>query len=169
MVLVDWQIRKLCEAGLVDPFDPEMINPSSIDIRIGYTAMCDTGQGFRDFDFYDFTKDFPYFMQPNECLLVATLESFNVPDNIAIELKLKSSRAREGLSHALAGWVDNGFHGILTLELKNYSTKHPVAIYPGLRIGQLILHETLLPDKTYQSGRYAGHNTVIGSMDSHFV
>lgn len=166
MVLVDWQIKQLCEHGLINPYDPDLVNPSSLDIRIGDSAMVDTETGFEPHVQFDlFNKDKPYVMMPNECILLCTLESFNLPPHIACELKLKSSRAREGLSHALAGWVDNGFHGVLTLELKNYSTKHCVAIYPGMRIGQVILYNTPFPSTTYKNGRYAGHSTVVGSLD----
>lgn len=166
MLLVDWEIKNLCDAGLVTPFDEELINPSSVDVRIGYTALQDTETGFRDYpQFKKHTKDYPYRLMPNECLLVATLENFKLPSNIACELKLKSSRAREGLSHALAGWIDNGFNGVLTLELKNYSQYREIPIYPGLRIGQLIVFDTSQPTKTYEKGRYSGHTTVIPSLD----
>lgn len=165
-VFVDWQIKKLCEQGMINPFIPEHINPSSIDVCIGISAMVDTVNGFENHAQFDlYTKEKPYPLQPNECMLVSTMETLKLPSHIAAELKLKSSRAREGLSHALAGWIDNGFHGILTLELKNYSTKHCVNIYPGLRVGQLKIINTALPEKTYLNGRYAGKTTVLGSLD----
>lgn len=166
-VLIDWQIRNLCEHGMIEPFNPEHINPSSVDICIGNTAMIDTEDGFKDYPLFgDCNINNPYYMEPNECMLVSTLETLKLPPYITCGLKLKSSRAREGLSHALAGHIDNGFHGILTLELKNYSTKHKVKIYPGLRVGQLIVYNTDIPNKTYENGRYAGHDKVMGSLDA---
>jgi dCTP deaminase len=208
-MLVDHQIRELCENGFVFPYDPELINPSSLDIRVGYTAMADRGWGvfdglrrwlvcnfksiieddyktfpyrfsgrledwvkdnaenpyFKSISFANYTKDKPYWLKPGECLLVGTLEKFSIPDNIAVELKLKSSRAREGLSHALAGHFDNGFHGVGTLEIHNISKWHSIPIYPQQRIGQVILHMTATPHKSYSSGRYAGHDSVVSSMD----
>lgn len=166
MVLVDWQIRNLCNHGLLFPFDEDLINPASIDIRVGKTALIDTEEGFIDYpDFESYTVDNPYLLRPNECLMVATLEYLKFPPFICADLKLKSSRAREGLSHSLAGWIDNGFHGIVTMELKNFSTKRDVKIYPNLRIGQLVIHNTDTPQKDYSHGRYAGHNKVLGSLD----
>ena len=187
MLLVDYQIKSLCEnQNLIEPFDPALVNPSSIDIRLGrnlivhrkgdswFKKLLKTLLGLQHtivepfeetIDISDCSKDDPYVLEPNQFVLAQTLEYLNLPPNIAVELKLKSSRAREGLSHALAGWVDNGFHGVLTLELKNYSTEKPVYIYPRLRIGQLILHQTDLPNKTYVNGRYAGFKTVQGSLD----
>lgn len=184
-VLVDHQIKSLCEQGLVNPYDKSLINPSSLDIRLGNNLIVHIkGDGFftrlwkklrkreqdivrphhKTISISHCTKDNPYILEPNEFVLAETLEYLTVPTNIAIELKLKSSRAREGLSHALAGWVDNGFYGVLTLELKNYSTRKPVFIYPTLRIGQLIIHSTEEPTTPYQ-GKYSGFNTVMGSLD----
>lgn len=159
-VLVDYQIKSLCEQGLVNPYDESLINPSSLDIRLGNSLIVDD----EITDISHHTRNNPYILEPNEFVLAETLEYLTVPSNIAIELKLKSSRAREGLSHALAGWVDNGFYGVLTLELKNYSTRKPVFIYPTLRIGQLIIHSTEQPTTPYQ-GKYSGFNTVMGSLD----
>jgi deoxycytidine triphosphate deaminase len=167
MILVDYEIEKLCELGLVSPYDRALVNSTSLDIRIGNTAMIDTVEGFEKYIGFDkYSQDNPYLLNPNECILVGTLEYLQLPKNISAELKLKSSRAREGLSHALAGWIDSEFCGVLTLELKNYSTKHPVKIYPNLRVGQLILHQTQEPKKSYLDGRYAGKNTVMGSLDA---
>jgi len=159
-VLVDHQIKSLCEKGLVKPYDESLVNPSSLDIRLGNNLIIDNEIA----NISHHTKENPYILDANEFVLAETLEYLTVPSNVAIELKLKSSRAREGLSHALAGWVDNGFHGVLTLELKNYSTKKPVFIYPGLRIGQLIIHSTEEPTTPYQ-GKYSGFTTVMSSLD----
>ena len=185
MILVDWQIRLLCEnQKLVEPYDPELINPSSLDIRLGNNLIVHVkGDGWftrlwkkitrqeiiephEEFlDISDRTKEDPYILKPNEFVLAETLEYFNIPANFGVDMKLKSSRAREGLSHALAGWIDNGFHGVLTLELKNYSDCKSISIYPRLRIGQMIFYRSETPEKTYQNGRYAGHKTVLGSLD----
>lgn len=186
MILVDHEIRNLCEnQNLVTPYNPELINPSSLDIRLGnnlivhvkgdgyFTRLCKklTGQEILEpcekfLDISNRTKENPYILKPNEFVLAETLEYFNIPANFGVDMKLKSSRAREGLSHALAGWVDNGFHGVLTLELKNYSQYKTIGIYPGLRIGQMIFYRSETPEKTYANGRYAGHKTVLGSLDN---
>lgn len=162
-ILVDWQIKNACKAGLIEPYDESFVNPSSIDVCIGKSAMVDTEYGFRNYPTFDLhTKDNPYHLLPNECILVATLEKINLPAYYAAELKLKSSRAREGLNHALAGWIDNGYCGIITLELKNNSTLRSVPIYPGLRIGQLIIFNTTTPEKAYQ-GKYQNADSVLPS------
>lgn len=162
-VLVDWQIKNACKHGLIEPYDESLVNPSSIDVRIGISAMVDTEYGFKEYpNFADFTKEQPFKLMPEECILVATLEKVNLPSYYCAELKLKSSRAREGLNHALAGWIDNGYRGIITLELKNNSRYREIPIYPGLRIGQLIITNTVEPDKPY-NGKYQDATSVLPS------
>lgn len=177
-LLVDWQIKQYCEIGrlvnpyhnedgkLIQSYDSQLINPSSLDFRLGFTALKDTKEGFIDIpDFKYYSKEEPYILEPNKFLLASTYEYFDLFPNMSGEIKLKSSRARDGLSHALAGWVDPAFHGILTLEIKNYSTEQEIEIYPGLRIGQIVFHVHAEPEKTYKDGRYAGKNTVLPSLD----
>ena len=67
-----------------------------------------------------------------------------------------SSRAREGIEHLLAGYLDPGFHGIVTLELINSRQLHPVPIWPGMKIGQLKLSPLQAPpERGYsKTGRY---------------
>lgn len=165
-VLVDSHIHKLCQNGLASPYFKDHVNPSSIDICIGLTALIETEDGLVNHDFSQYSPENPYLLKPNEFILVGTLESFDFPSNICADIKIKSSRAREGLSHALAGWIDCGFKGVLTLELKNYTLYQKIPIYPGLRVAQLILYKTETPDKDYSKGRYSRHETVIASLDN---
>ena len=40
MILADWQIRNLGQEGLlVDPFDESLVNPASLDVRLGPNLM----------------------------------------------------------------------------------------------------------------------------------
>lgn len=56
-----------------------------------------------------------------------------------------SSLGRLGLlTHATAGFVDPGWDGWLTLELSNVATL-PIALYPGMKIGQLAFFELTTP------------------------
>ena len=187
MILVDHQIRNLCEnQNLVTPYNPDLINPASLDIRLGnnliieikgdgwFIRLCKTliGQEHKIIepselflDISDRTKENPYILKPKEFVLAETLEYISIPPNMASEFRLKSTKAREGLGHALAVWIDNGFQGVLTLELINYRRFINLKLYPGLRIGQLFLHQTKTPDNTYKvKGRYAGFKTVVGSL-----
>jgi deoxycytidine triphosphate deaminase len=162
-VLVDYEIQKLCENGFVTPFLVGLINPTSLDIRLGKTVLVDIVGGFKEYDITSYTKENPFLIRPNGFILACTEEYFKIPANYSVEFKLKSSRARERLSHSLAGWAECGFQGSLTLELKNYSDINPVAIYYQQPIGQAIIHKHEMPDSIYQ-GRYSGFDKPVASL-----
>ena len=53
--------------------------------------------------------------------------------------------------HSTAGFVDPGFDGYLTLELSNVANL-PIAIYPGMKIGQISFYQLTTPaDQPYGS------------------
>lgn len=165
-ILCDWQIRARCEnSGMVFPFDDRLLNPASIDVRLGRYIRLESAES-RDlvlFDLKDFTEADPYLMRPGQFLLAETIETFSLPSNIAAQFMLKSSRAREGLEHLMAGYCDPGWHGSkLTMELHNSRQLHPVPIWPGMRIGQMVFHKMSEPPlRSYAvTGRYNNDATV---------
>lgn len=165
-MLVDWQIKELCRKGLIQPFEEYLINTSSLDIRLGSCILIDDSGGFKEHDISSSTPESPFLLPPNGFILAATYEYFTVLDDISLELKLKSSRAREGLSHALAGHVESGFSGCLTLELKNYSQFNSVPLYYKQRIGQAIIYQTEYPDKKYKNTEYSYNSNPVLSRNS---
>jgi dCTP deaminase len=149
MILSDISIRAAIETGRIgiDPFDPTMVQPSSVDVRVD--------RYFRVFENHrypyidpkapqpDLTKevetalDTPFMLHPGEFVLGSTLEVVSLADDIVARLEGKSSLGRLGLLiHSTAGFVDPGFEGHLTLELSNVATL-PIAIYARMKIGQL--------------------------------
>jgi dCTP deaminase len=165
MPLADWQIENLCLAGMVEPFDPDLINPASIDVRLGDNLMIESAatSDLVPYPLSRHSQDNPYPMVPGQFALAQTDVTLDIPPSLAAEFKLKSSRAREGLQHLLAGWIDPGFNGsVLTLELKNVRQLHAVPLWPGLLIGQLVFQRMdALPRRSYaKTGRYNGDTTV---------
>jgi dCTP deaminase len=142
VILCDKEIQQLCEAsGLVMPFDPALLNPASIDLRLGTELMVEVSHTaeLQRLDISHHTARHPYFMAPREFLLAETLEIFHMPADVCGIFCLKSSRAREGYEHSHAGFADPHWSGSkLTLELKNNLTYHNLPIYPGLAIGQMV-------------------------------
>jgi dCTP deaminase len=170
-VLCDWEIRSFCDSHqLVWPFSPELLNPASLDLRLGHHLMIEVSDR-RDLitiDISDRTEEDPYLLTPGEFVLAETVETFNLPDDISAQFVLKSSRAREGFTHALAGWCDPGWNGSkLTLELKNQRRYHSLHLYPNLKIGQMIFYQmNSIPAISYAvTGRYNGHGSVMPSAD----
>jgi dCTP deaminase len=164
-VLADWQIRARCEAGMVVPFNPDLVNPASLDIRLGARIQVEQlfTRKLRTIDISHTTPDRPHHLWPLQWLLAESFETFNVPNNIAAQFKLKSSRAREALDHALAGFCDPGWHGSkLTMELRNNRLLHRVPIWYGMKIGQMKFeYMDALPVRSYaETGRYNNDATV---------
>lgn len=168
-VLCDWQIRELCEeAFLVVPFNPELLNPASIDVLLGDHVMIENPLSLQMelVDLKGYCVNDPYWLHPGHFVLAETQEKFNLPESICGQFALKSSRAREGYSHMLAGWCDPGWHGSkLTLELQNARKLHSLPLYPGLKIGQIIFFEmSACPAKSYAvTGHYNNDVMVSGS------
>ena len=160
--IVDHQIRELCRmTGLVEPFNPEQINPASYDVTLGTTILKE-GVGSEDrWIPVDITSGV-YVLQPGEFILAATEETVRIPNNLEAVFNLKSSRGREGFEHLMAGYIDPGFHGKITLELCNVNRHHRLALEPGMRIGQLRFSKLdAIPHRSYAlTGRYHGDDGV---------
>jgi dCTP deaminase len=170
--LVDFEIEKECiDNALVVPYNKRLLNPASIDVRIGNTARIETIDYIKDepvwvdVDLSAYSETNPYLLPPKAFILVGTLETFNLPSTITAEFRLKSSRAREGWNNCLAVYCDNGWHGsVLTMELINECRYHCLPLYPGLKIGQMVFHRCNEPQRHYGiTGRYNGDKTVMGS------
>ena len=143
MILCDSEIRALCEEGLVTPYDPALVNPASLDVRLGENILIETAltSHMQPRSIAGFTQDRPFLLHPREFILEETVETFFLPSFLAGQFALKSSRARSGIEHLMAGYCDPGWSGSrLTLELQNARALHPVQLWPGMRIGQLVFH-----------------------------
>ncbi len=153
VILSDISIRAAFELGRIqiDPFDPKMVQPSSIDVRVDRYflvfenhryPLIDPKQAQPDLTTQVETDvDQPFILHPGEFVLGSTLEVVGLGDDIVARLEGKSSLGRLGLLiHSTAGFVDPGFEGHLTLELSNVANL-PIAIYPGMKIGQLSFYE----------------------------
>jgi dCTP deaminase len=94
-----------------------------------------------------------YTFRPGYFYLCSTIENIIVPSTHCAFLQMRSSPARKGLGHKMAGFIDPGFEGQITLELE---THLPVRIAQGERIVQLVYDR--LTERTVQSyvGRYKG-------------
>jgi dCTP deaminase len=167
VLLSDRDIRAELEAGRVvlEPFDPTMVQPSSVDVRIDKYFRVFENHRYPHIDPAveqpDLTRevepatDEPFILHPGEFVLASTYEVITLPDDVAGRLEGKSSLGRLGLlTHSTAGWIDPGFSGHVTLELSNVATL-PIKLWPGMKIGQLCLFRTSSPvEHPYGSSAY---------------
>ncbi|GAB2688431.1 dCTP deaminase [Kitasatospora kifunensis] len=167
MLLSDKDIRTEIDNGrvVIDPFDPAMVQPSSIDVRLDRFFRVFENHRYPHIDPSeeqpDLTRlvepdgDDAFILHPGEFVLASTYEVISLPDDVASRLEGKSSLGRLGLlTHSTAGFIDPGFSGHVTLELSNVATL-PIKLYPGMKIGQLCLFRLSSPSEhPYGSARY---------------
>jgi len=167
MLLSDRDIRAEVEANRLrlQPWDPELIQPSSIDVRLDryfrvfnnsqYTHIDPALQQDELTSLVEPAGDEPFVLHPGEFVLGSTLEVVTLPDDLASRLEGKSSLGRLGLiTHATAGFIDPGFSGHITLELSNVANL-PITLWPGMKIGQLCVFRLSSPaEHPYGSARY---------------
>jgi dCTP deaminase len=167
VLLSDRDIRSEIESGRVriDPYEPGLIQPSSIDVRLDRYFRVFENHKYPHIDPAveqpDLTRlvegedDEPFILHPGEFVLASTYEVVTLPDDIASRLEGKSSLGRLGLlTHSTAGFIDPGFSGHVTLELSNVATL-PMKLYPGMKIGQLCMFRLTSPaESPYGSTRY---------------
>lgn len=162
MIVSGASLRRLAKR-IIEPHEEDLVNPASIDIRIGATARVEVAPYRReDLDLTHYSYDCPYIVTPGQFLLIATYESFHVPKGYVVDLRLKSSRAREGWDHALAFFVDPGWRGVLTMEVKNATQYTPLALWHGMVFAQIIVHQVTDSDAEYR-GRYQDSKKVEDS------
>jgi dCTP deaminase len=167
VLLSDRDIRAELKSGRVvlDPFDDDMVQPSSVDVRIDRYFRLFDNHKYPVIDpsqeqpeltrLVDVETDDAFVLHPGEFVLASTFEIVTLPDDVAARLEGKSSLGRLGLlTHSTAGFIDPGFSGHVTLELSNVATL-PIMLWPGMKIGQLCFFRLSSPaEHPYGSGRY---------------
>jgi dCTP deaminase len=167
VVLSDRSIREQLDAGgiVIDPLGENAIQPSSVDLRCDRyfrvfrndtTPYIDPKQPQEDLtELVEVEEDGAFILHPGEFVLGSTLERVTLGPELVARLDGKSSLGRLGLLiHSTAGFVDAGWDGHLTLEFSNVANL-PIAIYPGMKIGQI----SFLEMSTEADAPYGGDKT----------
>lgn len=186
-VLTDEQIERALDFGalVVDPLDKSLINSTSLDFRLGNTfTWIDYGNethtnaiGNSHSVINPLNKDSfvlhtietnSIVLRPHEFILATTLETFDFKGysdrGISAKVMGKSSLGRLGLTNSSqAGWIDAGFRGPITLELRNDSENY-LKLTAGMKIGQLVMYMSAAPKYDYKkTGRYLDQKPGQGS------
>ena len=174
MILVDHMIKAEIERGTlkISPFDESLINPSSLDVRLGqsfyqpeptYVNIDPTDPlTFRTQKVGDTT----FVLKPGDMVLSSLMEHIELPKDISAKILGKSSLGRLGLDNSsVSGWVDAQFKGSLVVELSNHS-KFPIVLTKGMKIGQLIFYKHIPCETGYldkPGSKYGNQRGVQGS------
>jgi len=170
VLLSDRDIRAEIETGRVglDPYEPGMVQPSSVDVRLDRFFRLFDNHKYPYIDPAEHQPDLTrlvevdpaeaFVLHPGEFVLGSTYEQITLPDDLAARVEGKSSLGRLGLlTHATAGFVDPGFTGHVTLELSNVATL-PIKLWPGMKIGQLCFFRlSSAAEHPYGSGQPGSH------------
>lgn len=113
------------------PISLRQVQPASLDVRL-YHELVEHPFGER----FAIPDGGRYMLRPGGCLLASLVERFHLGDNIVARVEGKSSWARKFLTVHSAGFIDPGFHGDITLELKN-DGEIPIDLVPGAVIAQV--------------------------------
>jgi dCTP deaminase len=176
-VYSDSALRSWSAPGGVAPYDPAMINPASIDLRLGNTIRVPRWEWTLESSrgaMWDRVRaglipegESPYWsapeaftthvLFPGDFALCCTLETVTMPPDATGMLFLKSSAGRLGFEHLHAAYIDPGFSGTITLEICNVAP-WPLELVAGMRIVQLaLLRNDAAPESPYRvTGHYMG-------------
>ncbi len=178
-VLTDRAIRRARESGelLVEPFDATLVRPAALSLRLGHEAFTLVTTGPVDVaDRSTHPELVPkeldahgrLVVEPGEVVLAPTLEKIGLPETLAGLVDGTSDYARLGISVVLCGQVSPGFGreagAVLTLEIVNH-LRHPVLLYPGARICNLMLFASTGSELPYgeMPHNYSSDHVVVAS------
>ena len=175
-LLVDHQIRRLAERGMIEDFYDEPYQPglSAGLTSCGYDARLssefymvrgdmwgwiDPLRGVIDAEMENVSicDDDVCIINPGDFILGRTMETFSMPDNVAAVCWGKSTYARCGI-HVNVTPLEPGWCGQVTLEIFNQAPR-AVGLHPGRGICQFQFHHLAeRPEITYadKGGKYQG-------------
>ncbi len=146
--------------SLIENVNEKNIQPSGIDLRVKCIYRLKNsgflGNSDRMTPDVESVSDMPgekIRLEPNEFVLVETMEKVNMPKDVMAIVLPRSSLFRCGVSLHTAV-VDPGFQGTLTFGMKNLS-EFPFEIEIGSKIGQIVFEEVKGNVKLYD-GKYQG-------------
>ncbi len=183
-VLTKEQILEEIKKGELS-FSPKLdrfqLKAHSVDLRMGFTFMVPRhwhmtkkGREALSIDYYDpqeknnhyeviELEQGQYFdILPQEHVIISTLESVKMPDDVMAILFPRSSVNRRGLSVELSGIIDAGYEGQLIIPVTN-NIRQTIRLYPGERFCQVIF-ETLGAKTKVMSSRFHKQDVIKGFM-----
>jgi len=157
--------------------DSFQLQSHAVDLRLGFTflipkvwRMTEKGRkaltidplrdhGPEYFDVVELEQGQLFDLLPEEYVLVSTLETIKVPNDLMAILYPRSSVNRKGLSVDLTGIIDSGYEGPLTLPIRNNTRSQVIELHPGERFCQVVF-ESLAHEVTPRKSRWHQKDVV---------
>ena len=165
------------EIAFAPGLDSFQLQTHAVDLRLGFTflipkvwRMTEKGRkalsidplrdhGPEYFDVVELEQGQSFDLLPEEYVLVSTLETIKVPNDLMAILYPRSSVNRKGLSVDLTGIIDSGYEGPLTLPIRNNTRSQVIQLHPGERFCQIVF-ESLSQEVTPRKSRWHGKDVV---------
>ncbi|HEY2934308.1 MAG TPA: dCTP deaminase [Acidobacteriota bacterium] len=157
MILSDVQIREEIESGklTISPYDKEMLQPASYDLKVGKDAATYPKNGDPKLDLQ---KEGFVVVAPFAPAIISTLEDLKIPLHLAGRFGLKSGLSRRGIYASVGPQIDPGFEGKLYVTLFNL-TPGSLALNYGDSFLSLELHQLGTPASKGYTGEYQNRST----------
>lgn len=125
---------------VIDPYPkPEAMQAASVDLHLSDKLVFFYKEAQRGLAAE--MKNGMFQLDPGRFILGSTIERVEIPKDLAARVEGKSSLGRIGLLvHVTAGFIDPGFKGNITLELKNLSPL-PIILKERMAISQMCFEE----------------------------
>lgn len=163
-------MQRLEDPLIIDPaFAPQRLQPASLELTLADGILREQAFHHRDrfgilvVEKVEWRQDFAepgglITLKPGEFALASTIERVRIPTDLVAQVNGKSSWARQGLIvHTVAGFIDPGFKGTVTLELKNVSSG-PLRLPLETPICQLVFTQLTSPaQRPYGSTGLGSH------------
>lgn len=108
------KIRDWAENTGIEPFDPKLVGPASIDLRIGKKYRRPSHEVW--LPPLEIPKE-GVFMDQNDFILFHSLEYVKIPNDAVALLFLRSSKRRQGFEYPQIRFIDPGFEGEFTFKI----------------------------------------------------
>lgn len=153
---------------VIEPLpEVDAVQPASVDIRLGrfikHQVRTEFARSLAAPPVFGEWEDTVFTLYPGEFYLGSTMETVKLGPRTSVKLEGKSSWGRCGLEvHSTAGWIDPGFEGQITLEMKVVGVD-PVTVKAGDYIAQLcVFYMDYAAVRPYgdpsRSSKYQGQN-----------
>ncbi len=156
MIMSDGEIMDALRNGEIgiDHLGDLKIGPCSVDLHLDNKAMILDDSKMFEGEAMEFgnpaqstDKFTPYngwesiTIHPNEFYILSSKEKIVLDKKTAAFVCGRSSMGRIGLNVHVAGVVDAGFSGVLSIIVTNF-TKYPIILKAGTRVAQIVFFKT---------------------------
>jgi len=158
MIIPDWQMDEFIK---IESPEGMVRGPASIDLTLGEHVRLPYEGAVHSIDdplLFSTPRPLPYVLEPGEFALAYTSQVLTLSALCSGMVMARSTAGRCGIAVCTdAGYIDPGFSGQITLELRNNGPV-PFELRPGDRLCQLVLLKLAeAPTRGYgETGRYQG-------------